>query len=117
MEALALLWWVGAYATAALVIPTLPHWRGGQFPDGCFLRDRMLFYVECLGTWNDSISGGVLTWAMNWTTQSPAVVPLAVMSITGIPIALAWIASLVLAVRSIVRLSRILLLTFNRVHS
>lgn len=104
LSSLSVVWWVLTISATWLITARLPHWTGGPFPNGCYLRDAMIFYVECSGTWNDGIFGWLLSLALFWTAESLIMVPLWTMSIVGIPIAALWLASAFFAAHCLLRL-------------
>ena len=105
-ERLSLALWGGALVLGTWAFAALPHWRGGPFPQGCYLRDALIFSVECRDTWADGLFGFVLTLAISWTWQGPFVMAMAAATIVGLPLALLWAGSLVCAVLPLARLAR-----------
>lgn len=77
-------------------------------PKGCFFASDLIFHVTCKETWNDKIIGGILSWALYWTFESPIVVSLMVASktILGIAMVMLWLASLVLTLSFLIRQAR-----------
>lgn len=103
LEVLSLACWIAGIAVTWLITARLPHWRGGPRPNGCYLRDALLIYVECSGTWSDKLFGGLLTWALFWTAESYPVMLWAAMSIIGLPIAALWLVSVFFVARLLLR--------------
>ncbi|WP_243370075.1 hypothetical protein [Microvirga solisilvae] len=75
-------------------------------PDGCFFASDLIFHVMCNGTWNDRIIGGLLSWALYWTFESPILISMMVAApkkILGIGFTVLWFASLLLALSFLIR--------------
>lgn len=91
--------------TAILSIGTwaqfaLPYFRGGPTPPGCYFGDALIVFISCdtsVPSWAEQIVlwAWYLTWGWFWLTAF--FVPFAPMF--GVPIAIIWLAVVVLAIR------------------
>lgn len=93
--AFAVIFGIGTWAQFAL-----PYPRHGPWPQGCYLGDALIVFVRC----DSSVPGfvePVLTWAwyLTWGWFWPAAFFVPLMPLLGIPLAIIWIATVVLAIR------------------
>ena len=86
---------IGTWAQFAL-----PYFRGGPTPPGCYFGDALIVFISCDASvpgWAEQIVlwAWYLTWGWFWLATF--FVPFAPMF--GVPIAIIWLAVVVLAIR------------------
>ena len=107
-----LLWWLFALGVTNLFTRSLPYSTGGADYQGCAQIGDMINYVECRSFWGGQFLGGLLTWAAIWTEAAYVIMDTLSIPVL-LPLALVWIASVILALACLLRLMLALVRTYQ----